>query len=154
VLWAGPPAAPKLYPKHPARSLSRRAGCLGYSLGAAGGPAHSTHPREPIGFPGFSSRWLVEIMPVDHMSLRKLSPVFELNPENRLAPGGQTGDRIGHMERNCLARREYTQYNHQGKAWCRRRSLMIILGILSSSQTIPLHMPNSIASLVTLADGL
>ncbi|CAP79261.1 hypothetical protein PCH_Pc09g00140 [Penicillium rubens Wisconsin 54-1255] len=37
---------------------------------------------------GNSSRWLVEIMPVDHMSLRKLSPVFELNPENRLAPGG------------------------------------------------------------------
>ena len=33
-------------------SLSRRAGCLGYSLGAAGGPAHSTHSREPIGFPG------------------------------------------------------------------------------------------------------
>jgi hypothetical protein len=32
-------------------SLSRRAGCLEYSLGAAGGPAHSTHSREPIGFP-------------------------------------------------------------------------------------------------------
>lgn len=33
-------------------SLSRRAGCLGYSPGAAGGPAHSTHSREPIGSSG------------------------------------------------------------------------------------------------------
>ena len=33
-------------------SFSRWGGCLEYSLGAAGGPAHNIDSREPIGFSG------------------------------------------------------------------------------------------------------